>query len=112
MLLPVETCDEEKHDEHDPEGWECSVNWELSERVDDEDFSPGVVKRRSSFFVDHENLYFEFIKLVNKHRYQPERNHKSKHNVESNVQRRLIWNKGINVGGGFGENKPVPCDDE
>lgn len=112
MLLPVETCDEEKHDKHDPEGWECSVNWELSERVDDEDFSPRVVEGRGSLFVDHENLYLELIKLVNKHRYQPERNHKSKHNVKCNVQRRLIWNEGINVGGGFSENKPVSCNDE
>lgn len=112
MLLPVETCDKEKHDKHDPKGWKCSINWKLSKRVDNEDLSPRIVKRRQSFFVNHEDLYFEFIQLVNKHRYEPESNHKTKHYVKSNIQWRLVWDEGIYVGGSFCENEPIPGDNK
>lgn len=112
VLLPVESSDEEKHDKHDPESRKCSVNWKLSERVDDENLSPWVVKWWRPFFVDHKNLNFEFIKLINKNRNQSESNHKSENNVESNIQRRLIWNESVNVWSGFSENKPVSSYDK
>lgn len=112
MLLPVETCDKEKHDKHDPEGWKSSINGKLSKRVDNEDLSPRIVKWWSFFSVDHENLYFEFIKLVNKHRHKSERNHETKNNIKSNIQWRLIGDESINVGCSFCENEPIPCDNE
>lgn len=112
MLLPVKTCDKEKHDKHDPKGWKCSVNRKLSKWVDNEDLSPRIIERRQSFFVNHENLYFEFIQLVNKHGYEPESDHKTKHYVKSNIQWRLVWDEGINVGGSFCENEPIPGDNK
>ena len=64
MIAPIESHQEEHNNEKHPEDRDSPMCIKLSERINDEDFSPGVFEL-SFFPIDHKHFDIELVIFLN-----------------------------------------------
>ena len=107
VRLPVQPHQPEHDHEQKPEHRDGAMRVELSQTVNDEDLSPGVLEL-ALLPVDHEDLHVELVFLVDQHRDQPQEPRGPRHHVEDGIEGLIgSGDKDVEGLGGLGEEEPV-----